>query len=242
LLAAVTTRAEAAGYLDVAARARAMTGLNDTLPARGAVAGVPAAPAPDPPHASPATFRREGELWTIAYGGAQVRLRDGKGLRYLAALLARQGEELSVVVLASAAAAGPDDDDRAGLETLGAKAAPPAPPVASELQERLADLDEEIAECARWNDLERGQRARRERDELAAELAAALGLGGAGRRASASMERARYSVSKAIKSAIRLIAREHVVLGRHLETTVRTGTYCRYLPDPLHPPDWHVQL
>ena len=32
-------------------------------------------------------FRREGEYWTIAYDAAVVRLRDGKGLRYLEPLL-----------------------------------------------------------------------------------------------------------------------------------------------------------
>ena len=102
-------------------------------------------------------------------------------------VLARQGEELSVVALASdadaetdaAAAAGPDEDDRAALER------------------RLEDLDAEIEESARWNDLARGERARREREELGVELAAALGLGAADRRAGASAERARFSVTKA---------------------------------------------
>jgi hypothetical protein len=37
-------------------------------------------------------FRREGEYWTIAYDGAVFRLRDGKGLRYLAHLLQHPGE------------------------------------------------------------------------------------------------------------------------------------------------------
>lgn len=32
-------------------------------------------------------FRREGEYWTVAYAGAVSRLRDAKGLYYLALLL-----------------------------------------------------------------------------------------------------------------------------------------------------------
>src|SRR3989442_1351773 len=40
-----------------------------------------------------AVFRREGELWTIAFEGAAFRLRDTKGLHYIAALLAEPGRE-----------------------------------------------------------------------------------------------------------------------------------------------------
>ena len=46
-----------------------------------------------------ALFRREGELWTIAYGGPPFRLRDVKGLGYIAALLASPGRELHVLEL-----------------------------------------------------------------------------------------------------------------------------------------------
>ena len=37
-------------------------------------------------------FRQEGEYWTIAYEGQTFRLRDGKGLHYLAYLLAHPEE------------------------------------------------------------------------------------------------------------------------------------------------------
>jgi hypothetical protein len=37
-------------------------------------------------------FRLEGEYWTIVYEGALCRLRDAKGLHYLAHLLVRPGE------------------------------------------------------------------------------------------------------------------------------------------------------
>jgi len=40
-------------------------------------------------------FRREGEYWTIVYGGMTVRLRDAIGLHYLACLLARPHRCLS---------------------------------------------------------------------------------------------------------------------------------------------------
>jgi hypothetical protein len=40
------------------------------------------------------TFRQEGEYWTIIYEGALFRLRDSKGLRYLAHLLSHPGEHI----------------------------------------------------------------------------------------------------------------------------------------------------
>ena len=46
-----------------------------------------------------AVFRREGDYWTVAYGGQTARLRDVKGLRYLACLLRRPGREVHVLEL-----------------------------------------------------------------------------------------------------------------------------------------------
>ena len=45
-------------------------------------------------------IRREGEYWTIEFGGAVCRLRDGRGLHHLAYLLRHPGEEVSALVLA----------------------------------------------------------------------------------------------------------------------------------------------
>jgi hypothetical protein len=45
-------------------------------------------------------FRREGEYWTIVYEGTLFRLRDSKGLRYLAYLLSHPGERVPAAELA----------------------------------------------------------------------------------------------------------------------------------------------
>ena len=44
-------------------------------------------PVPRADHA----FHRDGEVWTLAYRGREIRIRDSKGLRDLHALLARPG-------------------------------------------------------------------------------------------------------------------------------------------------------
>lgn len=48
-------------------------------------------------------FRREGEYWTIRYNGTIIRLRDTKGLRYLAHLLRHPGERFAACDLVAVA-------------------------------------------------------------------------------------------------------------------------------------------
>jgi hypothetical protein len=114
-----------------------------------------------------AVLRREGEYWTVAYGGSVVRLRDTKGLRHLARLLTDPAREV-----------------------------------------------------------------------LAVELARAVGLGGRDRRAASHAERARLNSTRAIRAAMANLARAHPSLGEHLSSTIRTGRYCSYTPDPRAPIRW----
>lgn len=51
-------------------------------------------------------------------------------------------------------------------------------------------------------------------------------------KAASDSERARLSVTKALKSAVKRIAVHDPVLGLHLEHSIRTGAYCSYAPDP----------
>ena len=58
-------------------------------------------------------FRREGDYWTIAYEGQVTRLRDAKGLHYLARLLRQPGGPVPVTELAERGAGA---GDHASLE------------------------------------------------------------------------------------------------------------------------------
>jgi len=53
-------------------------------------------------------------------------------------------------------------------------------------------------------------------------------------------ERARLSVSRAIKAALSQIADKHLALARHLSSTIRTGVFCCYHPDPGLPISWQL--
>jgi hypothetical protein len=194
-------------------------------------------------------FRREGEYWTISYEGAVIRLRDAKGLRHLARLLAHPGQEFNAVDLeaaegqpAPAAARGSragggereltarlDLGDAGALLDATAKAA---------YQARLGELRGELEEAEDFNDPARAAKARAERDFLVRELARAVGLGGRDRRAASHAERARLNATRAIRAAMANLAAANPALGRHLSSTVRTGRYCSYSPDPRLPISW----
>ena len=165
------------------------------------------------------TFRREGDVWTLAFDGEAVRLTEVKGFLDLALLLARPGEDFHCLELAGRGA------ESAGADPLLDERA------RRDLRARVRELDAEIEESDAQNDLGRGERARAELDHLVSALEGALGLGGRSRRLGSAAERARSAVTWRIRSAIRKVAAAHPALGRHLENAVRTGTTCVYQPE-----------
>jgi tetratricopeptide (TPR) repeat protein len=217
------------------ARAAAMLPEADDAPATAERAQGPA----------PAVLAREGDVWRLDYESRVLRVRDAKGMRHLALLLANPGVEFHAVDVATAADGGAAPSAES-VEGLGVRAgtgdAGPAldSQAKAEYRTRLEDLRAEIEEAESFNDPERAARAREEMDFIAHELSAAVGLGGRDRRAASAAERARVNVTRALRREIRRIADEDAGLGRELETTVRTGTFCAYEPDPRRPVAWEV--
>src|SRR5215212_3140973 len=190
---------------------------------------------PEQPGTGENVFRREGDYWCVAFDGHTVRVRDLKGVRYLARLLASPGRELHVLDLVAEEGqpgAHPMALGDAG-ELLDARAK-------DAYRRRLAEIDEDIQQADVVGDAERAAQAETEREFLVRELARAVGLGGRDRRAGVASERARAGVTRAIRQAIARLAKHHSGLAEHLQRTVRTGTYCAYMPDPRAPADWHT--
>jgi hypothetical protein len=191
-----------------------------------------------------ASLRREGDYWAIEFGSDAFRVRDMKGLRLLARLVQRPGQEIHAVDLAggggervaSVRTADIDGtvDAMAGTGPMLDEAAKAA------YRERLTDLRAELAEASDWNDPERAARVQDEIDALAHELSAAVGLAGRDRNASSPAERARVSVTRAIRAALDRVTEYSPALGGHFAATVRTGTYCSYIPDPRAPIEWRT--
>ena len=103
---------------------------------------------------------------------------------------------------------------------------------------RLAEIEDDIEQARALEDTEREMQADAERDFLVRELSRAVGLHGRDRRAASTSERARVSVTRAIRQAIVRVGEHHPELGEHLDRTIRTGTYCAYVPEPGAPAVW----
>lgn len=190
-------------------------------------------------------FQCDGDLRHVAFGSTDGTVRDLKGFRYIERLLADPEREFHVLDLVAveqgtlptrAAAVGPVEIEGmsgAGIPLLDetAKAA---------YRRRLAEVDDDIDDAVRMNDPHRRALAETERGFLLAELASAVGLGGRLRSVGSDSERARMAVARSIRYSLDQLRRQHPALSAHLHHAVHTGTYCRYVGDPLNPVTWSL--
>jgi uncharacterized membrane protein len=130
-----------------------------------------------------ATFRKEGEYWTVGYGNTAFRLKDTKGFAYLAHLLRHPGTEFHVLDLVGGMAAGggdepklrmPRGDDelqKAGINITGLGDAGEMldEEAKSAYRRRLSDLREELEEAKEQGNVERAERVEQEIDALTRE-------------------------------------------------------------------------
>jgi hypothetical protein len=171
-----------------------------------------------------AVFLLAGDTRTVGFGGSSVLLRDLKGMRYLARLLAEPDREFHALdLLAGEHGMAPVEGDTGPVLDAQARAA---------YRRRLAEIDEDVADAEELGDSPRAELARADREYLVRELAGAFGLGGRHRVGQSPSERARTSVCRTLRYTLARIREHHPALGNHLERSLRLGTYCSYAPDP----------
>ena len=189
---------------------------------------------PETREQEPATcvFRCEGDVWAVTFAGATHRLKDTRGLHYLAQLLAHPRREFHVNEIATRSAtptsSAPVERELPTAVDLGDAGELLDGEATAQYQQRLAEVREELEEAQANNDVGRMTRLREEVEFLIAELASA----GRGRRAASHAERARSAVGKRIRGALKQIGAVDPALGRYLRVTVKIGTFCSYTPDP----------
>ncbi|MGH9223948.1 MAG: hypothetical protein ACRD2W_09250 [Acidimicrobiales bacterium] len=203
--------------------------------------GTPTPPAAARPQRLTATLAIDGQWWTARSGDTAVRLRDTKGLRYVADLVAHAGAErhaLDLVDLVEGVAAADTGLDRRRLGDAG-----PVLDAAARAayRRRVIELRDEVEEAIAGEDDARAAKAQGELDGLVAELARAFGLGGRERAASSAAEKARLNVTRAVRAAIGKLAEALPGPGAVLDRRVRTGLFCAYDPDPDDEVLWIVQ-
>jgi hypothetical protein len=184
------------------------------------------------------TFRREGELWTLAFAGRVTRLRHMVGLAHLARLLAEPARDVHVSDLVDAAyERSRNGDERAVLGDAGEQLDAQA---RVSYTARLRAAREELDDAQADNDRGRMERLEEEITFLESELARSYGLAGRVRRAGSAHERARMAVTRSIKYALDRVAAQDARLAEHLRGAVRTGVFCSYEPTSRERVDWSL--
>ena len=173
-----------------------------------------------PPEPERGAFRHVGGEWEIEFRGKRVIVSHRVGMAYLCCLLERPGSPVPAIELASL---GRDAllVDHNGGPVIDRKAM-------AEVQRRIAEIDTDIAACARRNAVVSADLLN-ERAECGAYMA------GRGTEFVSAADRARSGVTKAIGRAIKAIAVVHEGLAHHLERHVETGRLCVYVPDLAAP-------
>ena len=197
-------------------------------------------------------FRREGEYWTVVYSRRVFRLKHSKGTTYLGRLLSQPHVDIHVVELAMSDGVSPPEGPRVsvsealalGLRPVAAEGVSPVLDARAKQQyrERLEDLDEQIECATRAGDCERVAHLEGEKTELARALAGAVGLSGRDRNLASTAERFRVNLTRTLKAVLQRIRQEHPELGRHLATSIRTGAFFSYSPNPDIPGGWDVSF
>jgi tetratricopeptide (TPR) repeat protein len=203
-----------------------------------------------------AVLRKEGEYWTVGYADKAFRLKDSKGLGYLAHLIRHPGVEFHVLDLAGGIAGQRDEDEtnqfvrglprgddeleKSGIHitSLGDAGEMLDEQAKVAYRRRLSDLREELDEAKEFGKVERAEQVEEEIETLTKELSRAVGIGGRNRRAASASERARQTITKTIRAVLDRIIENDAMLGDVLSRCVRTGTFCSYQPDPDAPIGW----
>lgn len=198
-----------------------------------------------------AIFRCDGNIRQVCFGDLTIHMRDLQGFRYIERMLADPGREFHVLDLV-AVEHGSIRTDRSG-RSAGAGDREATPGTAGSglpaiddaaraaYRRRLLDVDDDIEEATRLNDLGRLELAQRDREYLIAELSRAVGLAGRRRVLGSDAERARTAATRSIRYALKRLAEHHPAVAAHLEQSVHTGTYCVHTPDPLAPITWQLE-
>ena len=199
-------------------------------------------------------FRKNGDVWQIAYGVVEdFHLKGSLGLRYIGFLLRNPNRKFSALDLLSAVRGKQQDavaeqyasmsEEELEEENLiisnGEDAIPILDPSAMEdIKRRLRENSEERKDARERRDERKLMQLDDDYESIREELKAATGLGGRSREFSSDRGRARVSITNAISKDLKRIGEKHPILLRHLKNAIKTGSRFSYKPDT--PVNWEL--
>ena len=131
--------------------------------ARAVLERIEVAPTSEQPTARVSVPQREGDYWSLVYEGRTLHVRDLKGMRYLARLLAHPGREFHVLDLVAAEnPAHPSADSPAGVisrAALGDAGEMLDDRAKSAYRRRLIEIEADIEQARALGDTDRAAQA-----------------------------------------------------------------------------------
>jgi len=170
-------------------------------------------------------FREEDGLWRLSFEGTEVLMPGVKGFQDIYRLMQRGGGEIHCTELMGSS------PTQEGVEVIDEKAK-------KNYQKKILQLQEELSAAEQANHTNRIAALQEEYDQLLDHLSQSLGMGGRIRKASNPADRIRSAVTWRIRNSIRKIGKQHPALARHLDVSIRTGTFCAYAPE--RPVSWKL--
>jgi hypothetical protein len=170
-------------------------------------------------------FRQCGSTWQLRFKGSEpVFLNRQKGAEYIAALLSTPFQSISVLDLCANGTM--DEQTRNAMKAGGFKVVDYQHLV--QFRERLGEMEKEIFEAIEYNDHERTERLRVEKENFLKQLKGVVGTGG---KMQDPLKKPRDAVTKAISRTIKSIRKVGIdCFANHLEKHIITGNEIIYNP------------
>lgn len=194
------------------------------------------------------TFRLKGQKWEIAFNGKKpLYYDDYKGLHYIHHLIQHSPKEFGALALANLNKKGDrtkilnqceaeeltDSSTFKEQEILDSKAK-------KEYKERLNEIDKELEEANKNNDIGQIEKLEEEKQAIVDELKNATAIKGKPRHFSDEPEKARKMITEAIKRSLEAIKEHDKDLYEYLDKHIKTGTTFFYNPEQST--DWVTSL
>ena len=202
-------------------------------------------------------YEKEGETWAIAFAGETCRLAAPLiGLDYILILLQNPGRPMRALELQTVLAGNPiasrpasklvvddvtvdartdTDEDECSLSSPGHSSRDEQldPKAIRQYKERLKDLERDATNAYNLGDNEKGDELQKQYDEIESRLKQSFDIHHRPRVFSGENEKARMSITRALKRAYDKIRVQAPKTAEHMESYIKTGSEFVYLDNSI---------
>ncbi|WP_420601343.1 tetratricopeptide repeat protein [Flagellimonas sp.] len=167
------------------------------------------------------SFVNTGELWELDYSGESALLKDSKGLHDIAKLLEQPEKQIHCAELMGSVL------ESEGADVIDGKAM-------KDYKSKIQALQSDILDAEEMGHTSKAEEFRTAYETLLNHLSQVTGMSNKTRKTGSSLEKARSAVTWRIRSSIKKIEKVHPKLAKHLTNSIKTGTFCSYVPESPH--------